>query len=222
MSATIHALTEVSSDLAAISKCAKFVKERIAGMKAAVAWIDCGRKLSELKKGLIRPSGPMGHIRRGDNERVGWKRALQLGEFPFGRAHAQNLIKMSEFFQGQQLSTLKKLPASIGSLLILSRKFSLEQVEKCIADGSISPGTIEKDVRELALRLKLMPPRKSKKKSPPISFDNARAAYFLEAPKQFNSTEEKKEELFQLMSALGIKIGDFIMAEIRFSDGRRK
>ncbi len=148
-----------------ISECAKFIRRRIADTQAAEAWIACGESLKVLKKNLKKITP------RGDNEHIGWEQAFQLEprEFPFGRVHADQLIRLHEFF-AVHADTVKKLPASFRALNAIVRcKFNGNLIEQCIMDGSISPGSTATEILALAKRLQLKRKAKPDPKSAPKS-----------------------------------------------------
>lgn len=148
-----------------IAECAKFIRRRIADTQAAEAWIACGESLRALKKNLKKVTA------RGDNEHIGWQQAFELEprEFPFGRVHADQLIKLYEFFT-VHACTVKKLPAAFNALhAIVRSKFNSTLIEQCIMDGSISPGSTTTEIIALAKRLQLKRKAKPDPRSAPKS-----------------------------------------------------
>jgi hypothetical protein len=146
----------VTAERVAITQCATFVRRRIAEMQAAEAWLACGKELASLKSKLVRKTS------RGENERIGWHKAFTLDppEFPFKRRHADCLIQIYKFLIGSTLP-IKKLPASSRALYALvANRFTTEQIAQCIADGLISPGSTEDEIKAVAKKLKLIKPAK--------------------------------------------------------------
>jgi hypothetical protein len=179
-------LDTLEAERMAIGQCAKYIRRRIEGLQAGEAWISCGEHLARLKQNLVKETP------RGDNEHIGWNKAFELGEFPFGRIYADRLIKVYEFFKDTTVP-LKNLPATVYALLaIASVKFSKEQLEQAMADGMISPGTTEKEIIALARKFKLVK-TKAKKKIDALSL----------APKR-----ERIAAVWELMARLKLTIKD--------------
>jgi hypothetical protein len=148
------------ADLWAIKKVGQSIRERMGKINAAEQWIAIGRDLAQLRDKLVKSTGgDRTHgPRPGDNERIGWLKAFELGFIPVQPAQAGKLIAIYRFFPGDATGGHgKDLPTSIKSLYFLVTKFKdRNYVNKLIDEKKITAASSENDLRKLAHDLGLI------------------------------------------------------------------
>ena len=114
--------------------------------------------------------------------------------FPFGRMTAEKHIKVSEFFGAIAIASKiqRSLPSALNALVtIADLKLSRAQIEKAIADKTISTFTQANDIKRLAKQLGLIHP----KDKPTIKAK----------PKR-----ERIAQAFELLAKLGVTLDDLL------------
>jgi hypothetical protein len=143
------------ADLWAIKKAAQAIRERMGKINAAEHWIIIGAELAALKEALVKSRGGN---RPGDNERIGWAKAYELGILPFDRRYADRLIETSQALKWACGPTSKNLPVGTKALYIIASRFKDEKmIKRLIEEGRITAASTEIDLRNLGHDLGLIP-----------------------------------------------------------------
>jgi hypothetical protein len=176
------------ADLFQIKKTAQNIRERMGKINAAEHWIAVGGELARLKATLARPEGGQ---RRGDNERIGWRKAFELRILPVADyGFADKLIIVHEFFTRKSFPP-SNLPCSCDSLHFLAIKFrDPELIKKLIETGRITSATSAREIRNLAHELGLI----AKKVRPGVTRDSPKS--------------RRVETVLKLVQRLGLTIND--------------
>jgi hypothetical protein len=144
------------ADLFQIKKTAQNIRERMGKINAAEHWIAIGGELQHLHDQLARPTGRPG---RGHNERVGWKKAFELGLMPITKSYAGYLMKIWSFVNVHGLNTLN-LPSNIKPLYVLVTILKdAESIKRLVSEGKITPASTEMSIKDLAHEIGLLTKR---------------------------------------------------------------
>jgi hypothetical protein len=147
------------ADLLMIKETAQNIRQRMGRINAAEHWIAIGGELAALNDKLARLAG--GHRRRdqgisraGDNERIGWLKAFELGLMPLSQAHANKLMAVYKFSL-RAPEYVAFLPVYFEAIYYLSRVKDHNVVLKLIDDGRITPTSTIRDLKNFAHELGL-------------------------------------------------------------------
>jgi hypothetical protein len=176
------------ADLYAIKKTAASINDRMGKINAAEHWIAIGGDLAALKGALARPQGGQ---RRGDNERIGWVKAFELGILPISNhAFAYKIIEVHKFYSVNSIPT-SNLPVAIVSLYVIASKIKDPKlVTRLIGEGRITAASTERDIRGLAHEMGLL-------------------AKNVRVPVNRNSPKSRRvETVLKLVQRLGLTISD--------------
>jgi hypothetical protein len=162
------------ADLFQIKKTAQNIRERMGKINAAEHWVAIGGELAALRKTLAKPVG-----RRGHNERIGWRKACELGILPFTKEYANALISIYEFLR-EPTVPLTNYPSSYKPLKVLETKFKDRKlVQKLVDDGKITAASTERGLLNLAHELGLV----AKKVTVPVNRDSPKGRRVIAALK---------------------------------------
>jgi hypothetical protein len=149
------------ADLFQIKKTAQNIRERMGKINAAEQWFVIGEELHRLHAKLAWERGGRrrGKPRPGDNERIGWKKAFELGLMPFSCSYAEYLISIYKFSKSTPVNH-ENLPSSIDALKAMVSCFKDGKlVKKLVDEGRITPASTRKNIVDLAHDLGLLAKR---------------------------------------------------------------